>query len=384
MGILQVIMVAALVLSGMGVAILGSIKVHLARGLQIDEARIGGLVSIFGFTIIPVILLAGFLTDLLNPQELMFGRQVGMIAGSFVFAASLVVLAGARNYRTALLGVLLLSAGWSYLVNVGNVLTPAAFPGESRAFSTNLANVFFGLGAFLTPVATSILVGAFSLKRTLILLAVFALVPGLLSLTTDFALLRETDPGADRGSKQLLDNPYLWMLGLALFFYGPLEASMGAWATTYLGDQGFKEGTAANLLSAFWLAFMAGRVITAFTIVRGFEESLVLCLAITSVLVLGGIVMIKSREPAAGLVVLAGLVFGPIFPTLMALLLGHFHPSVQGRAVGIFFAIGGIGWTVIPMLIGSYARRTSVQKAFSIGVGAALGLCAVALALNYQ
>ena len=41
-------------LSGMGVALLGSIKFHLAGRLAIDEARVGGLVSLFGFTLIPV------------------------------------------------------------------------------------------------------------------------------------------------------------------------------------------------------------------------------------------------------------------------------------------------------------------------------------------
>jgi len=53
MALLQPMMIAALLVSGMGVALLGSVKVPLARRLQIDEARVGGLVSIFGFTMIP-------------------------------------------------------------------------------------------------------------------------------------------------------------------------------------------------------------------------------------------------------------------------------------------------------------------------------------------
>jgi hypothetical protein len=42
------------------------------------------------------------------------------------------------------------------------------------------------------------------------------------------------------------------------------------------------------------------------------------------------------------------------------------QPSLHGRVVGLFFCIGGIGWTGIPILIGAYARRTSVQRAFVI------------------
>lgn len=390
MGILQVIMVAALVLSGIGVAILGTIKLDLARRLQIDEAKIGGLISLFGFTMMPIILAAGFLTDLLDPEKLMAGRRAGLIAGSIVFSISLFALAAARKYAYALLGVLLLSAGWSLLVNVGNVLTPAAFPGVSSTFSTNLANVFFGLGAFSTPLLVGYLIRAWSLQRALMFLGCAALAPGILSLLTDFTSLLHDASGSAvaRGSTRLLDDPMLWILGMALFFYGPLEASMGGWTTTYLTEKGLTEKRAANLLSAFWLAFMAARLIAAFAIatfpiLRGMEAIQVLALAVASVVVLGVVALGKGSGTATVAVILAGLVFGPIFPTLMGLLLDHFHPSVQGRAVGIFFAIGGIGWTVIPMLIGAYARRTSVQHGFRIAVAAALGLCGIAVVLIY-
>jgi hypothetical protein len=81
------------------------------------------------------------------------------------------------------------------------------------------------------------------------------------------------------------------------------------------------------------------------------------------------------------LVVTAGAVVGPIFPTLIAILLGHVEPSLHGRAVGIFFCIGGIGWTAIPILIGMYAKRTSVQRAFLFATGSAVLLLALSVLL---
>ena len=85
---------------------------------------------------------------------------------------------------------------------------------------------------------------------------------------------------------------------------------------------------------------------------------------------------------ACTMVVLAGLAFGPTFPTIIGVLTGHVDQAVAGRAVGLFFMIGGIGWSVIPILIGAYARRAGVQKAFLIAVGAAAGLIATAIALR--
>jgi fucose permease len=382
MSLLQPMMVAALLVSGMGVALLGSFKVPLARRLQIDEARVGGLISVFGFTMIPVIFTAGLLTDWLGKQGVLMG-------GSVLFAASLFLLGRARNYPSALAAVVLLSGAWSLLINVGNVLVVPAFGGggQSEAFATNLANVFFGLGAFLTPLAAAFLLRHLTFAMALGLVGGLALVPAVLALGVDFASLGPApDPKTPAGTMwqelgNLLSDPMLWLLGLALFFYGPLEASMAGWATTFLGDKGLSEGAAANLLSAFWLTFMASRLVTAFSLPHGLEAVFVFELALLSVAVLLGVVVSKTQALAVGAVAAAGLVFGPIFPTLMAILLGHFPATVHGRAVGLFFAIGGIGWTVIPILIGAYARRTSVQRGFVIAVAAAVGLSGLALLL---
>ena len=96
--------ITGLLACGMGVALLGSVVMVLSRRLEIDEARVGGLVSMFGFAMIPVMLVMGFLTDLLD-------KQVVVIAGSLLVVASLVVLSRAKKYASALLAVLLLSAG---------------------------------------------------------------------------------------------------------------------------------------------------------------------------------------------------------------------------------------------------------------------------------
>ena len=96
MNALLPMMVAGLLVTGMGLALLGSIKVSLARKLNIDEARVGGLVSMFGFAMIPVIFTTGFLTDELDKQWLLAGGSILMIVG-------LITLAKARNYGTALI-----------------------------------------------------------------------------------------------------------------------------------------------------------------------------------------------------------------------------------------------------------------------------------------
>lgn len=379
MNLLQPMTIAGLLVGGLGVALLGSVKVPLARRLHIDEARVGGLVSMFGFTMIPVILTAGFLTDLV-------GKQVVLAGGSVLMAGSLVVLARCRGYWSALIGVLMLSAAWSALVNVLNVLTPFAFPGN-LASAVNLANVYFGLGAFLTPLAVVLLLRWIRFTPALLVLAILVLVPPMLAVGVDFSALapgadQEAAPAtADLGMAAVLVHPVVWLCALAMFFYTPVEAATAAWTTTYLGDKGVTERAASGLLSAFWLTFMTARLVTAFCLPPGSEMALIIGLSLACVLVLTGVVLSRSRAMAVAMVIAAGFVFGPIFPTLMAVLLGHTEPSLHGRVVGLFFAVGGVGWTTIPMLIGAYARRTSVQRGFLVAVASAVGLCAVVMML---
>jgi fucose permease len=374
--------IAGLLMCGMGAALLGSVKVALARRLDLDEVRVGGLVSIFGFSMIPVMLIMGFLTDMLNKQSV-------VIAGSLLMAASLVILSQARKYWAALLAVVLLSAGWSGLVNVLNVLMGAAFGGHPT-YHMNLGNFFFGLGAFLTPlIVAAILRGAGFVAATLVL-AGLALVPGLLALGVDFVAL--AGPPATQavqvpGIGSLLTDPIMWLTALALLFYAPMEATMGAWTTTYLGDKGVSETRASAMLSGFWLAFMVSRLVTALAISPYIQtgsgaNTLIVVLAVLCVVVWAGTVASANRGMACVMVLLAGVVFGPTFPTIIGVLTGHVDQALAGRAVGLFFMIGGVGWSVIPILIGAYARRTSVQRAFLIAVAAAVGLTLTAITLR--
>lgn len=376
--------IAGLLACGMGVALLGSVKIALAKRLQMDEARVGGLVSMFGFAMIPVMLAMGFLTDLLD-------KRIVVVAGSFLMVASLLVLARSIKYWSALVAVLLLSAGWSALVNVLNVLMQSAF-GGTQTYAMNLGNFFFGLGAFLTPLLIAFLARRTGFAPTLLVLAAFALLSGVLAFGVDFqVMLPPAVAGADPGIRVLLSDRIMWLTALALLFYAPMEATMAAWATTYLGDKGMAEGRAATTLSGFWLAFMCSRLVTALIVARfplpaGGDTLLIIGLSILCILVWAGAVFSRGSVTAGTMVVLAGLLFGPTFPTLVGVLMSHvsqdISPVLGGRAVGLFFMVGGIGWSVVPILIGAYARKTSIQRGFLIAVGAAVGLTVTAVALH--
>ncbi|MGB2823497.1 MAG: hypothetical protein WBF17_21135, partial [Phycisphaerae bacterium] len=181
MSLVHPMTIAVLLVGGMGVALLGSVKVALARKLQMDEARVGGLISMFAVAMIPVILSVGFLTDLV-------GKQPVVIGGCLLMAVSLIVLGSAGRYSAALVGVLLLSASWSALINVINPIAAIAF-GGSKTYAMNLACFYFGAGAFATPLVVRLLLRRAGLTKALLLLAGLVLVSAALGAGADFSAL---------------------------------------------------------------------------------------------------------------------------------------------------------------------------------------------------
>ena len=369
--------VAALAVAGMCHALLGSIKVPLARQLQIDEARVGGLVSVFGFTLIPMVLAAGFLVDAL-------GKQAVLACGFALLIVSLVLLSRLASYGSALVAVLLLGTGWSALVNVLNVTSPPAFlpldaVKERMSYAMNMGDFVFGMGAFLTPMVIVFLIRTIGLSRSFLVLAALAIVPVLLGLGVDWGRIHApSSQSVAGGLAQLLDDPVVWLCCLAFFCHVPIEASVAAWATTLMTDKKVSEPRASTLLSVFWLTFMTSRLVTALALPAGKDTILVIALAALCIVFTLGIAFSRSAGITCTMVVAAGLILGPIFPTLIAIYLSHLPSSLHGRAVGLFFCIGGIGWTFVPLLIGWTAKRTGVQRAFLIATASAVlltGLC---------
>lgn len=380
---LTLMQIAALATAGMCFALLGSVKLPLARKLDIDEGKIGGLVSVFGFTLIPMVVAAGFLVDAL-------GKQVVLGGGFLLVILSLLVIAHARHYSAALIAVLVLGTGWSALVNVLNVTSPPAFvpPDElpqRMAYAMNMGDFIFGMGTFLTPLIIMFCARKYGLIRTLYGFAIVSAIPLLLGLGVDWKALKvESTQTVAGGLATLLSDPIVWLCSIAFFFHIPTETSIATWATTLMTDKKVSEANASALLSLFWLTFMGSRLVTALTLPVGADTTLVIVMACCSVAVTLGIVFCRGPKLMCLLVVAAGAVVGPIFPTLIAILLGHVEPALHGRTVGIFFCIGGIGWTIVPILIGMYAKRTGVQRAFLISTGSAVLLLILSIILAMQ
>jgi FHS family glucose/mannose:H+ symporter-like MFS transporter len=364
--------IASAFVFGMVLALLGSIKLPLAKRLDINETRVGGLLSMLSLALIPLMLLSGILIDTLPVRWV-------LVAGSLVLAFAVGLLALSRNYGECLAAVLLVGASGASLSTGSVRLMPVAFDPEHEAASFNLGNVFFGLGALIIPTLLDLLIRGLGFRRALGLFALLCLAPaGAALLSTGFP-----EPPPPGNLVQVIREPMLWLTALVFFLYCPLEGAVGTWATTYLTNLGYREGRAVLLLSGFWLTFLVGRLVAAVLqehdILRPGSEQWVICvLALIAAVVLGNLAGAPREGHAGWGLLLVGFLLGPIFPTLLGFLFSHkqFQDN-RGTAFGAMFALGITGNLVFPPLIGMYARRHTVQRALRIPMVVALLLTAV-------
>jgi fucose permease len=356
---------------GMVLALLGSLKLALAKRLDVGETRVGGLLAALNLSLIPMMLFSGVLLD-------EWGARPVLIAGSLVLALAVLSLGARPTYTRAFVAVLFAGLGAAMVSTASLVLMPRAFFPTEPAASLNLGNIFVALGALITPALTDALLRTMQLRRTVAVLAFLCLIPAFLAAVPDREQLALAGEQADLLG--LLGHEHIWLAGLVFFFYAPLEGAISIWTTTYLTDLGHGERRAAWLLSGFWTLFLTARLLTALLLhTRVLHPGWMLVLpALLAAVVLGNLSGTAERGHArAGLLVL-GLLLGPIFPTLIGLVFSRF-PQEMGTAYGSVFAIGSAGSLFLAPLIGASARRGTVQTALRIPLVLALLLTACAL-----
>jgi fucose permease len=365
---------------GMVLALVGSLKLALSKRLGIGEGRVGGLLSALHLAFIPMMLLAGILVDRM-------GIRIMLIVGCGLIALGFYLLAVRASYMAALGALSLVGVGAALVGTASVVLMPAFFPGDVNKIgaAVNLGMVFFALGSLVTPTLVDMLLRTYDLERfqrTLICLGVVCLVPAVVVATQWNAVGQFQPEGQSTGLGELLGEARIWLAGLVFFLYGPLEFAVGTWATTYLLEHGYSDRRAARLLSGFWLMFLAGRVLTAFledqrVLGANGDRVLIPILGLTAAVVLGNLMSAPAtKKTGVGLLIL-GLILGPIFPTLVAMVLKFGY--APGTSYGTVFAIGSLGGLILAPLIGLYARGRSVQLAWRIPM--ALGLLTSATAI---
>lgn len=140
---------------------------------------------------------------------------------------------------------------------------------------------------------------------------------------------------------------------------------------------------AGFILSLFGVAMMVGRFLT--SAIKNLTAIGVRLVAGASVLAMAAILLMmltSSATLATAAVMLAGLVFAPIFPTIVGVTFAKFEPRLYGSIFGIIFAVGLLGGTFVPQIVGNFSVGATVQQSLLIVLAMAAALFVISLFLG--
>ena len=249
----------------------------------------------------------------------------------------------------------------------------------------NWMHAAYGTGAALGPILMTAVLGAGRSWR----LGYAIVGVAELTLATAFAASLSLWPrprGAGRGAASAasigasLRVPWVWFGVAAFFVYVGLEAVAGVWAYSYLTSVRSMSMTAAGLaVTVFWTNLTIGRVLFG-AVAQARTVSSLLRFAMVSLLC-GSITLWVSSSAAVDVAALAliGLACGPVFPTLMSLTPSRVGEAHAANAVGFQVAAAATGQSLVPTLVGTWARISGLAV-----VPLALVISAIALWILYE
>lgn len=235
---------------------------------------------------------------------------------------------------------------------------------EKRATMLNLLGIFFGGGAFLLPTIAA----ASSPQAAIAFAGGFAAMCAIGYLTLRFPPPTEARGFSMSQALKVVAYPGVLLFAALFFCESANEQTMNSFSSTWLGAAGMAATRAAVIYGGYHLSMALGRLL-AVPLLKSFEKrTLVIASAFGSVC--GTILLLRSasiHSPAlmGVAVVVTGLSFAPIYPTLLGIV-GDRYQRFAGTLFGMLFSIAIMGAIVAPSAVGFLAKRQSNMLAGTV------------------
>jgi len=344
-------------------AMLGIVLPNLMEKLKLDKSQAGTFFMISSIGLLVSSVPSGLTMDAL-------GTKLVICLGLFLIVISFWGLGAIDSSKLLYPLAFVLGLGGSMVVGGENTAI-SLVNSTQREVAANLLNLFFGVGAFISPfiVIPVLKSKGFSgvLKASSLLTAgILALH---LTLTFPTPAVAQVFPLAQAGA--LLTQPRLLLLLFLVFLYVGTEFSFWSWTVTFLtNERGYNQKSASKMISAFALAMIAGRWASQWTLSALGPERVLLIGAVGAFLCLAAMFTLGNRNLVAIAAVAAGWFMAPIFPTALGLA-GTHYPTLVGTAISLVTMGGWLGAIVIPPAVGFVAERHGIARGVLIPVGTA-------------
>jgi fucose permease len=361
----------ALLIAGLAMGTLGIITAgvgpalpNLATNNTSTLAGIGALFSAMYIGGIGAQLLGGYFND-------RFGQRTVMIVGMIILALGSAGMISSQTLWLTLACAAVSGIGRGTLSITAHLLVARVFA-ERSASAFNMLNVFYGIGAIASPALASVALNQWDTALPVIALGVAMLIlqlPLILLLDGKLpGLVRRGEANTPYTSP--LHDPLLWLCGFMVLLYTGVEVGYSGWITSYLEHSlPITTAAAAQMNSALWICMTLGRVLAAIFGTRiGAGRLFQICSLSVGVGFIGFLLSAGNQNLTFISVLFLGLVFGPMYPTAMAIITQTFKRT-PSTATSIASAMGSVGATILPWLQGNLLEYSSPTSSMALLAG---------------
>lgn len=344
---------AMVLLAGLNTGWIGPLIPAISRARDIPITELGALLSVQFTGCLITMSLGKKTVDWL-------GIKGSLVLASAIAACGFLTFALATSPDLLWLGSLLIGAGTGINSIVGTLVV-LRLARENSATALNKVHLFFGLGALSGPLVAWIAHRCGWLYNGAFFFATIASI-AILILTIKASELekRPEEVNAPR-SIEILKSSGLWLYSLVMFFYVGIESGATAWLFVFLRKASQMPHAEASLgMSMLWIGLTASRHFCGHLCQKYSPPIVALSFMLLSALSL----LTLTVNPHLGLFTLAlvtliGFGFGPVFPTVLALVNNRYDRS-SALVSTVAITTGFIGGMIFPFSVGKIFEQAGL------------------------
>lgn len=344
------------------------IIIEIGGSISHEVSNMGLLLTLFSSGFVA----GSFLTGLLSR----FMPKTIVLNISMVFQwLFLIIFPFSKSFILMLIIYFIIGMSGGLVETLVSLILPEINNKKQAGYYLNISQIFFGVGAFVGPYISSIIVKVgLNWKISYYILAMLSFMSFFI-----FSILRikckssiklhtlKTEIIGNRDQTKRLEFSAITIKLLLLFsftmlMYTASEDGLNAWIPTFFRlERGFSTYQASQILSFYWLSIAAGRILISFLVRKVNLMKLTIIISILGFLSTFAGITVENKYLNLIFFMLTGLFYSGIWPNTVALSMQYFKSDEKKDFfVSMIIAFGGIGALIAPWVIGSIFKISNL------------------------
>lgn len=328
----------------------------IADSFALSMAESGVIFTVSFLGLVAFILLGGVLADRWGKRRVLAVALAG-------FTAALLAMPLAPSFAAVCAVTFFIGGFGGILESQIGALVVALNP-ERPSYYLNMAQVFFGVGALVGPIAAGMLLAAgFDWRLCYAMLGIVALILTVLFVAIRVPELASTDRISWAAFVALVRDRRFLLICLCMMLYTGAEVGSWGWMSTFLTRSlGFSIVESSVAVGLFWAAMTVGRLLCGQLTLRYDLRTIVIGLAGLAALATLASGLVEARAAVWVVIAALGLTYSSQWP-LIAAYGSERYTASSGTVFALLVGSGGLGTTVVPYLMGLIGERATIRAA---------------------